>query len=106
MKTSITTIALFSLVLVATSFTTTETTNISLNTKNEIIPPIDGGSTGGGRKQDGYTAALLSTNNFRLPIDGGSTGGGRKQDGYAQVSINLSSINAASQSAEYSRKID
>ncbi|MEA9415225.1 3-oxoacyl-ACP reductase [Flavobacterium sp. PL02] len=104
MKTSITTIALFSLALVATSFTTPETTkNISLNAKSEIIPPIDGGgsagggrkqdiyidlsidgggSAGGGRKQDnGYMLDLSATNSYRQPIDGGgSAGGGRKQD--------------------------
>jgi hypothetical protein len=107
MKTSITTIALFSLVFVATSFTTPKTTN----SKSEIIPPIDGGvSSGGGRKQDGYTAAFLSTNNFRLPIDGGvSSGGGRKQDGFRadnQSTISLGGFNADRQSAGNSRKID
>jgi hypothetical protein len=80
MKTSITTIALFSLVLVATSFTTPEATK-NISTNSEIIPPIDGGSAGGGRKQDnGYMANLSATNSYRQPIDGGSAGGGRKQD--------------------------
>ncbi|MBF7091015.1 hypothetical protein IUY40_05635 [Flavobacterium sp. ALJ2] len=82
MKKSFTTIALFSLVLVATSFTTQEVVNSN-------IDPIDGGvSVGGGRKQDIYIAQLSSTTNYTQPIDGGvSVGGGRKQDVYrAQLS--------------------
>ncbi|MCV9931990.1 hypothetical protein OIU80_06815 [Flavobacterium sp. LS1R47] len=81
MKKSFTTIALFSLVLVATSFTTPEIVNSN-------IDPIDGGvSVGGGRKQDIY-AQLSSTTSYTQPIDGGvSVGGGRKQDIYrAQLS--------------------
>lgn len=52
MKKSFTTIALFSLVLVATSFTTPENI-ISSETVSSLKNPIDGGvSVGGGRKQD------------------------------------------------------
>ncbi|MCC9072605.1 hypothetical protein LNQ49_13545 [Flavobacterium sp. F-65] len=81
MKKSFTTIALFSLVLVATSFTTPEK-NISLETANSITNPIDGGvSVGGGRKQDKLITELSSTVSYNQPIDGGvSVGGGRKQD--------------------------
>ncbi|AYN05993.1 MULTISPECIES: hypothetical protein [unclassified Flavobacterium] len=81
MKKSFTTIALFSLVLVATSFTTPENI-ISSETVSSLKNPIDGGvSVGGGRKQDIFAAQVASTANYRQPIDGGvSVGGGRKQD--------------------------
>ncbi|KFF20432.1 hypothetical protein [Flavobacterium hydatis] len=57
MKKSFTTIALFSLVLVATSFTTTETTTISTDTVHSAILPIDGGGqkVGQDKKVDIYS---------------------------------------------------
>ncbi|MDN3675226.1 hypothetical protein QWY99_19505 [Flavobacterium branchiarum] len=98
MKKSFTSIALFSLVVLATSFTTPEVSNQSDSFGLDIF--TDGNqSAGGGRKQD-----------FRIPTDGNqSSGGGRKQDVYSagdQVAISLGTFSNSNQSTGNSRKID
>ena len=66
MKKSIATIALFSLALVTTSFTTVETSN-SLSNVLGIDPPTggqnSGGAIGGGKKTDVYASNHATADN-------------------------------------------
>jgi len=74
MKKSIATIALFTLVLVTTSFTTTVETSNSLSNTLGIDPPTggqnSGGVLGGGKKSDVYISNhLIATNNVSSGAD-------------------------------------
>ena len=84
MKKSIATIALFTLVLVTTSFTTVETSNSLSNTLG-IDPPTggqnSGGVLGGGKKSDVYTSNhLTATNNIISGADSQSAISYKKMD--------------------------
>lgn len=84
MKKAALTIGLFSLAVVATSFTSPETVNTISNEKLSINPPGAGlgGSAGGGRKQD-YTAKneiVMKNNQSGFANINQSVGGNKKQD--------------------------
>ena len=84
MKKSIATIALFTLVLVTTSFTTVETSN-SLSNTLSIDPPTggqnSGGVIGGTKKQDVYASNhITATNNVSSGADSQSAISYKKMD--------------------------
>ena len=66
MKKAILTIGLFSLVMILTSFTTPETSNVSKIENNVTVDLVGGGSAGGNKKVD--------------LVGGGSAGGNKKVD--------------------------
>ncbi|MEZ0128868.1 hypothetical protein AB9T88_03380 [Flavobacterium sp. LBUM151] len=86
MKKAALTIGLFSLALVATSFTAPDTVNTISNEKLSINPPIGSGlggsSAGGGRKQDNgiKNEVVLENNQSSFANINQSVGGNKKQD--------------------------
>jgi hypothetical protein len=80
MKKAALTIGLFSLAVVATSFTAPETVNTISNEKLSINPP--GSSAGGGRKLDytGKNEIVMKNNQSGFANINQSLGGNKKQD--------------------------
>ncbi|MBP4140949.1 3-oxoacyl-ACP reductase [Flavobacterium sp. I-SCBP12n] len=80
MKKSILTIGLFSLVMVLTSFTSTQANTISLTDNNGNVEIVGAGSAGGNKKVD-IVGAGSAGGNKKLDIVGaGSAGGNKKVD--------------------------
>jgi hypothetical protein len=86
MKKATLTIGLFTLVMVLTSFTTTETTasTIAAKTKNSPIDGSGGQDSGGNRKHDFVGDATITATTIQIAdIDGSGgqdSGGNRKHD--------------------------
>ncbi len=80
MKKAILTIGLFSLVMILTSFTTPETTNVSKAENNATVDLVGGGSAGGNKKVDLVGGGSAGGNKKVDLVGGGSAGGNKKVD--------------------------
>ncbi len=80
MKKSILTIGLFSLVMVLTSFTSTQANTISLTDNNGNVEIIGAASVGGNKKVDIIGAGSVGGNKKVDIIGAGSVGGNKKVD--------------------------
>jgi hypothetical protein len=81
MKKAILTIGLFSLVMILTSFTTPETSSLSISDNNIVsIDLVGGGSAGGNKKVDLVGGGSAGGNKKVDLVGGGSAGGNKKVD--------------------------
>ncbi len=81
MKKAILTIGLFSLVMILTSFTTPETSNVSkIENNNTSVDLVGSGSAGGNKKVDLVGSGSAGGNKKVDLVGSGSAGGNKKVD--------------------------
>ena len=79
MKKAILTIGLFSLVMILTSFTTPETSKMTLS-NNTTVDAVGSAATGGNKKLDAVGSAATGGNKKLDAVGSAATGGNKKLD--------------------------